>query len=64
MTSPWMDSSEACEYLRFVDKATGKPQLPRLYHHLRLYNVTVAKRGAKSLLIDRAELMATVQVQA
>lgn len=63
MTSPWMDSSEACEYLRFVDK-DGKPQLPRLYWHLRTYHVTTAKRGSRSLLIDRAELMATVTVQA
>jgi hypothetical protein len=60
MTSPWMDSSEACEYLRFVNRATGKPRLKSLYAYLAAYGVTTMKRG-RSLLIHRAELLATLE---
>lgn len=63
MTSPWMDSAEACEFLRFVDKATGKPRLKQLYQYLDAQQVETMKRGVggRSLLINRSQLMATLE---
>lgn len=63
MISPWMDTSEAAEYLRFVDKATGKPRLAQVYAYVAREGVETKTRGVggRTVLINRAQLIATLE---
>lgn len=51
MSSPWLTSQEACDYLRY----TGKARLVSLYRFLKRHGVVKLYRDGR-LLIARADL--------
>jgi hypothetical protein len=63
MTSPFLTSREACELLRFVNKAgqVDASCLRRLYTFCTRYQVRTYSRGARSVLIYRDDLLAALQ---
>lgn len=50
--SPWMTTTEAATYLRY----SGKYALRSLYRFLERNGIPVRRRGARSILIARADL--------
>jgi hypothetical protein len=54
MTSPYMNTAEAAEYLRFVNK-DGTPKLVALHLWLRRHQVPVKKRG-RAVLIHKDDI--------
>jgi hypothetical protein len=58
MTSPYLNTAEAAEYLRFVNK-DGTPKLVALHMWLRRNHVPVKKRG-RAVLIHRDDLERTL----
>jgi len=46
MTSPWLTTAEACEYLRY----TGKHRLRSLYRFIQQQGIRTARRGRRVLL--------------
>jgi hypothetical protein len=58
VTSPYLNTAEAAEYLRFVNK-DGTPKLMALHMWLRRNHVPVKKRG-RAVLIHRDDLDAAL----
>lgn len=58
MTSPFLRSEEAAEYLRFV-QPDGTPAIHELRVWAQRYGVRAFRRGRR-LLFDRAELDAAI----
>jgi hypothetical protein len=54
MISPYLNTAEAAEYLRFVNK-DGTPKLMALHMWLRRHHVPVKKRG-RAVLIRKDDL--------
>jgi hypothetical protein len=57
MSSPYLTTDEAAEYLRF----TGKHRLRSVYRFLKLKGVPTQRRGTMSLLILRTDLERALQ---
>lgn len=59
MTSPWLTTEEAAEYLRFL----GKHKLRSLYRFLTKHNIPTARRGqGGAILIARRDLEVALHV--
>jgi hypothetical protein len=63
VTSPFLTTREACELLRFTNKAgqVDASCLRRLYTFCTRYQVRTYSRGARSVLIHRDDLLAALQ---
>jgi Cu/Zn superoxide dismutase len=61
VTSPWLNTADACHYLRLVDAKTGAPKLKALYEFLARYQVKTWTRGGRSILIHKDDLDAALK---
>lgn len=66
MTSPFLTTREACELLRFTNKAgqVDASCLRRLYTFCTRYQVRTYSRGARTVLIHKDDLLAALQPRA
>lgn len=59
--SPWMDTYELAEYLRFVNRETGKPDRHRAHKWLTAQRLSYKRRGPKVILVRREDVDAKLE---
>lgn len=59
--SPYLDTLDLAEYLRFIDRATGKPDRQRAHRWLTANRVPYKKRGGRAVLVRREDVDAKLE---
>lgn len=59
--SPWMDTFDLAEHLRFINRATGQPDRRRALLWVWSVGIPYKKRGGKTVLVRREDVDAKLE---